>query len=287
MRAVNLVMSVMLTCQACGSEPAGTTTAVSPTAVVQPQPVNFAGTWGLSVLESSCDSPWPRYVCSRPPIQPSGATIRLAQLGSHVTGLFGATDVAGEVDNAGILTLTGHGVIAEYGGWSTLTSFEARKTPGGGLEGRIASEWWIPPNFEPLGGTHRRTLTILDGVRGALPSSFSGNWVGHFQQAGCTSARCAGPEKEFELRLQDEGAQLTGTLDLSLHLKVQVAGRSTGDTAELTGIDDASAAAPFRLSIMRIQRSATGRLTGSFRVEYRGGSPEDRELVDVVLQSAP
>jgi hypothetical protein len=282
MRTLAVAIVVALVSGSCAAPTAGTATPVSPTAVAPPA-ANYAGTWDLTVLMTSCDSPWARYMCGRPPTLPSHRTLRLAQLGAHVAGLLNGMDVTGDVDGAGVLTLSGQGIIAEYGGTTTLTSFEARQSAGTGLEGRIGMESWIPLHFEPLGGTHKTTDTILSAARSALPSTFSG--VGNFQERGCTTARCAGPAQEFSLRLRDDGGQLTGTLDLRLNQHGLVAGRASDNTAELLSLSDSSASTlgPFVVTDMRIARSATGRLTGTLHVEYRLGPPQDLELVDVTL----
>lgn len=287
MRTLVVATVVALAGWSCGAQPAGTATPVSPTAAVTPQPVNYAGGWELTVLQLTCDSPWSRYVCGRPPIQPTQWTLRLAQVGTHVTGVLGTMDVTGDIDDAGRLSLTGSGIVAEYGGTSTLTEFDVHLTDSGGLEGRMAHEWTIPPQFEPLGGTHRKTLTILSAVRGALPSTYAGTWLGHFQLAGCTAARCAGPAKEFQLTLTDDRGALSGTMVLRLNQRVRIGGRATGTTADLFSVNDPTTVADIRAADLHLQRSATGRLSGTLRAEYRWGAMEDLELVDVVLAGVP
>ena len=191
-----------------------------------------------------------------------------------------------DLDAAAPLGLTGHSSLPHYGGTRDVTSFDIAPTASGGLDGQGANEWWIPENFEPLGGSHHSEFKILGATRGLLPASFSGRWAGFFQTQGCTEARCAGPEKEFEMRLDDSGGVLTGALTLRLNLQVPGLGTATGTSAELTSASDDAAPPPFRLVAMRLQRSATGRLTGTFTVEYPRGLVEQLELVQVSLTGA-
>ena len=269
----------------CSAQPVAATSPVSPSAPLPPAPTNYAGDWTVSAIQTVC-RPASRYTCGRPPIQPTPHSLRLAQIGPRVTGMLDGRDVRGEVDTDGRLRLTGHSAIPDYGGTWDVASFDVTQTANGGLDGTWANEWWIPENFEPLGGPHHSEFKILGATRGLLPASFSGRWAGFFQTQGCTDARCAGPEKEFELRLDDSGGVLTGALTLRLNLQVPVLGTATGTSAELTSASDDAAPPSLRLMAMRLQRSATGGLTGTFTVEYPRGQVEQLELVQVSLTGA-
>ena len=281
-----LVVLVAALAASCGSQPATSVSPVSPTPALLSQVTNYAGDWTVDALQTVC-TPASRYTCPRPPVQPVPHSLRLSQIGAHVVGMLDGIDVSGDVGADGRLRLTGGGAVPDYGGTSSVTSFDVVQDAGHGLDGRFSMDWWIPENFEPLGGAHHSEHTLVGATRGALPASFAGRWVGNFQTPGCVDARCAGPEKEFELQLDDIGGVLTGTLELRLHLRVAVVGAAAGTTAELTSAPDAATSDPFRLTAMHLERSATGRLTGVFTLQYPRGQVDTLELVQVSLVAKP
>lgn len=276
-----VLLAGIVAAMGCGSQQAAGPSPVAPSAPVGPTPVNFAGDWTVTAIQTVC-TPASRYTCPRAPVVAVPHSLRLAQLGTHVTGMLNGIDVSGDVAD-GRLRLTGRGAIPDYGGTFDVTSFDVVQTADGSLDGRFVNDWWIPENFEPLGGPHHSEHTVLGAVRGALPSSFAGRWVGNFQTQGCVGPRCAGPEKEFELRIDEVGGMLSGTLALQLNLQVPVLGTATGTSADLTSATNALTRPPFRLTAMQLQRSATGRLTGMFTIERVPGRMEQLELVQVSL----
>lgn len=285
-RSLVLLFAGVVATIGCGAQQATAPSPVSPSAPVGPMPVSYAGEWTITAMQTVC-VPASRYTCQRPPIQATTHTLRLAQIGSHVTGMLNGVDVVGDVDTEGRLRLTGHAPIPDYGGRWDVTSFEVTQTASGGLDGQWANEWWIPENFEPLGGSHRSAYTILGAARGGLPASFTGRWTGYFQTKGCTDVRCAGPEKEFDLRIDEAGGVVTGALTLRLNQRVPVTGTAAGMTADLTGVSDDGVPSTLRITNIRLQRSVTGRLTGTFTAEYTWRPSEDLELVEVSLVPTP
>lgn len=276
------VAAAVLASAACSSQPATSASPVSPSPAPMAQVANYAGNWTVDARQTVC-TPASRYTCPRPPVQPATHSLRLSQIGAHVVGMLDGIDVSGDVGADGRLQLTGSGTVPDYGGTSSVTSFDVVLDTNHGLDGRFSMDWWIPENYEPLGGAHHSEHTVLGATRGALPASFAGRWVGNFQTPGCIDARCAGPEKELELQLDDIGGVLTGTLELRLHLRAAVVGAAAGTTAELTSAPNAAVSDSFRLTAMHLERSATGRLTGVFTLEYPRGQVETLELVQVSL----
>ena len=271
---------------ACGSQPATSASPVSPSPVPLAPVASYAGDWTVDAIQTVCTS-GSRYTCPWAPVKPATHSLRLSQIGAHVVGMLDGIDVSGDVGADGRLQLTGRGTVPDYGGTSNVTSFDVVLDANHGLDGRFTMDWWIPENYEPLGGAHHSEHTVLGATRGALPASFAGRWVGNFQTPGCIDARCAGPEKEFELQLDDIGGVLTGTLELRLHLRAALVGAAAGTTAELTSAPNAAASDSFRLTAMHLERSATGRLTGVFTLEYPRGQVDTLELVQVSLVAAP
>ena len=275
-----VVAAALLT--ACGSQPSSPVSPVSPSPASLAQVANYAGEWTVTAMQTAC-IPASRYTCQRPPLVATTHTLRLAQIGASVTGTFDGVDASGDVDAEGRLRLTGHRAIVDYGGTWDLTSFEATQTASGGLAGAWTDDWWIPENFEPLGGRHHAEYSVLEATRGALPASFTGRWTGNFQTQGCTGSRCAGPEKEFDLRLEESGGMVTGSLELRLNMRAHVAGFVSGSSAQLTSVTDDAVPSPFRLTSMQVQRTPTGRMTGTFTIEFPRGQIDALELVQVSL----
>lgn len=282
----SLVVLAATLLTACGAQPSAPVSPVSPSPAPLAQVANYAGEWTVDAIQTVCTSA-SRYTCPRPPVRPATHSLRLSQIGAHVIGMLDGIDVSGDVGADGRLQLTGSGTVPDYGGTSNVTSFDVALDANHGLDGRFTMDWWIPENYEPLGGAHHSEHTVLGATRGALPASFAGRWVGNFQTPGCVDARCAGPEKEFELRLDDIGGVLTGTLELRLHLRAAIVGAAAGTTAELTSTPNAAASDSFRLTAMHLERSATGRLTGVFTVQYPRGQVDTLELVQVSLVATP
>jgi len=285
MRAVTLAMSAVLACSACGSEPAGSASPVSPTVVTSPDPLNrYVGTWSGDIRADACFG-------GRECLNAVGVTsrfeLRIARAGAGLIGLWmPSADLIGTLDADDRVTFTGGAahVSIELGD-SEVEALTLVLTDSDELEG-TASFSTRPPAGSERGSTYRKA-TFSHGRRlpEAVVEPYTGTWTGWFQEVYVNRPYFIDPLRELSLSLVQEGASVSGTMTMTFMGDIPVAGRVSGDGVTLTG-EVMRNGLLARLVDFTIRRDVVGRLTGSYRLELPNAQPEFR-LVRVVLGGSP
>lgn len=265
---------------ACGAEPAGTVTPVSPTAVLTPHPASrFVGTWVGSLRVDSCLGG--RDCRNANVVAPF--ELRFERAGDEVLGLWmPGIPIRGQVQADGTLLMAGGDapILSEVAGVDVP---ELRLAVDGGdvLSGTVRYSTLPPLNSEraPL----IRTATLFGGVRQPeeLHEPFSGRWTGYFRDQASGWSFFIDPVRELSLTLVQQGSGVTGILDMTFVRDITVAGEVRGEAAVLAGEYTTASGARIRVSDFRIERGALGQLTGSYTLIHPQASPRF-DLVRVV-----
>lgn len=269
---------------ACQSSPGSSPSPTGPTPVTAPAVANYAGQWTVVYHVDSCLG---RYCYISHINRDEPMTVRLVQIGDRVTGLLGTADVEGFVAADGTLSLRGYAPATFP--WTAsyeLKQFDVRLDPERGLTGRIDFASLMSGDYSSY--SYGATGPIVSGTRQPLDTaSFNGAWRGYYDRTACNPATsCISPEKDnAELQLQEAGGAVSGTVTL-FPQRVQVTGRRSGDSVELRG------QYPWGVSVtvdvvVRVQRSMTGRLTGTAETASSSGETKAFTLLNLVPGVVP
>lgn len=275
---LGLVILAAVAAGGCQSSPvAPTSPLVTPTASA-PAVANFAGEWRVVYHVESCLG---RYCFISGINRDATLDIRLVQIGDRVTGLVGTADVEGIVAPDGSLSLRGFAPAPpiETAASFELRQFEVRLDTERGLAGHLDYAALISGEYSSY--STGAAGPIVSATRRPLDTtSFNGSWRGYYALAACTPASC--PYDDAEISLEDAGGTVTGTVSVWPH-RIPVSGHASGQRAELRGQlpwgRNATAEA-----VVRVQRSATGRLTGAVEVNASNGQSVTYTLLDVTPQ---
>lgn len=244
--------------------------------VAASDPLNaYVGTWTGNIRYDMCSGGLRRGCSGLGSV--SRFQLRLAQSGTGVFGLFLPTaDVSGSLGPDGRLALTGADAPVTYElGYTEIPSMIVGLSDAGTLEGN-ASLLLYPPKAISEVGPMRITATLFDGLQqpeAVVIEPFSGTWGGWFEYVVTIPPFLLDPVRELSLSLNQRGSTVTGTMNMTSVGVIPVSGYVAGDTLILTG-EVARNGTTIRLVEFTAQRSAVGRLTGSYRLEYPTGRPE-------------
>lgn len=265
------VLSTLVLAAGCGSS--GSPTPTSPISVIG----SYDGFWSGTLRVTSCEG---SRTCFDLRLADRPVLLRLVQAGSYVEGVIESgymrTRVAGPVDAAGGLSLTGDAQPPSPYLHAVKVERSALRATSSGLEGTI--ELAFDHAINPVGkGTLRGEIRSTQRV--ALPSDAAGMWVGEFYVRDCqtTGPRPCypydkGEARPFGLALTQQGVTLSGTMSLN-GPPIRVTGTVNGNTITLSG---EGADPPFgqtRLLAFTATRDRLGQLQASFRYELSANSP--------------
>lgn len=266
MRTLAVATVVALAGWACGAQPAGTSTPVSPTAT-PPNPANrFVGTWTGTLSYDSCLG---GRDCRGVVGYVTTFEVRITRADTRVIGLWlPATPLEGTLDGDGWLTLAGRAApIGELAG-SDVTSLRLSVDGTDTLSGSAQLTTLPPINSER--SELRYTATLSGGRRHpeAQAAPFSGRWAGYYQELSGSPRFFFDSFRELVLTLSQQGAQLHGTVDMTYVKGIPVEGRASGDEADLEGEYVDFRGTVVRLSGLHIRRDALGQLVGSYSLVH-------------------
>jgi hypothetical protein len=238
-------------------------------------PVDFSGTWQGNYRVTTClgDYHCVVFLGSDRPYR-----IALTQVGASVTGIFFSEgvgiDVVGTVDKDRNLRLQAAPIAVPTPG-SEFTKFEALLTDANGaLTGALQYTFGVRSSTEGPPGPVTRGGDILSAIRGMLTprSSFAGVWRGYAFVRECTVSGSpyyrweVGEARLFELRLQQSGDAVSGSLYVQPHM-FPVTGSVSGGGLTLSGTWSATQSGITeleRIVTWTTARDAVGRLSGEF-----------------------
>jgi hypothetical protein len=274
------ILTAVLASSACSSQPTTSVSPVSPSPAPLAQVANYAGEWTVTYHVDSCIG---RYCYISHINREQAMTLRLVQMGDHVTGAFLSdglvTDVEGLVDAAGRLSLAGAAPSPDpYHGSLELLQFDAALDDAFGMSGRLQYQSLMPG--ERSSYSSGATGPIVRAARLPLAiTSFAGTWEGFFTTTQCVGARyCLLDDRgSVTFDLDDQGGQVSGTITFGGYLRLRVAGRASGGHVDLRATEPSGGEG----TVARLSRSATGRITGTITVNQ--GWTTDVDLLGVAL----